>query len=108
MLRAMPVLFFSLLAAAGASQAATVAPSEQPALHALANAPSEAELERRFAASRSTRSLPSRSQRRSVSRLIPSARDACAAVRVFLGIAYSIPQDGGAPGSCVVTLMPGI
>jgi Zn-dependent M28 family amino/carboxypeptidase len=40
----MPVLFFSLLGAAGASQAATVVPSEQPALHALANAPSEAEL----------------------------------------------------------------
>ena len=40
----MPVLFFSLLGAAGARQAATVAPSEQPALHALANAPSEAEL----------------------------------------------------------------
>ncbi|MBT2144317.1 MULTISPECIES: M20/M25/M40 family metallo-hydrolase [unclassified Rhodanobacter] len=44
MLRAIPVLFFSLLAAAGASQAAAVTPSEQPALHALANAPSKAEL----------------------------------------------------------------
>ncbi len=44
MLRAMPVLFFSLLAAVGASRAAAIAPSEQPALHALANAPSEAEL----------------------------------------------------------------
>ena len=36
---------------------------------------------RRFAASRSTRIFPSRSQRRSVSRLIPSARAASAAVQ---------------------------
>jgi hypothetical protein len=41
----------------------------------------------RFAESRSTRILPSRSQRRSVSMLIPSARAAAAAERVCLGIA---------------------
>ncbi len=46
MFRAMPLLPFLLLAAASASQAAQApaAPLQQPALHALATAPSEAEL----------------------------------------------------------------
>ncbi|MGH8158621.1 MAG: M20/M25/M40 family metallo-hydrolase [Rhodanobacter sp.] len=47
MLRTVQILSFSLLAAAGASQAtseAPVVPHEQPALHVLASAPSETEL----------------------------------------------------------------
>ena len=45
MFKAMPFLLFTLLGAASASQAAMPAvPREQPALHALARAPSEAEL----------------------------------------------------------------
>ncbi len=44
MIRAMRVLSFTLLAATGASQAAPAVPREQPALHQLAGAPSEAEL----------------------------------------------------------------
>ena len=44
---------------------------------------------RRLAASRSRGSGRSRSQRRRVSRLMPSARAASAAVSVFLGIAYA-------------------
>jgi hypothetical protein len=47
---------------------------------------SAADTMRRLDASRSTRSLPARSQRRSVSRLIPSARAASAAVNGCLGI----------------------
>jgi Zn-dependent M28 family amino/carboxypeptidase len=44
MIRAMQLLSFTLLAATGASQAAPAVPREQPALHQLASAPSEAEL----------------------------------------------------------------
>ncbi|TAM58048.1 MAG: M20/M25/M40 family metallo-hydrolase [Rhodanobacter sp.] len=45
MFKRMPLLWFALLGAASASQAAMpVVPREQPALHALASAPSEAEL----------------------------------------------------------------
>ena len=53
----------------------------------LSRSTSDADTTRRFAASRSTRIFPARSQRRSVSSEMPSARAASAAGRFCLGIA---------------------
>ena len=58
---------------------------------------------RRLALSRSTRIRPSRSQRRSVSRLIPSARAASAAPKRCLGIAYTYHAKLGRASAAIDT-----